>query len=132
MIHETETILVSKGWHKWQRSDMAAQMAMADVIVVNYGMHYKPPKDDHEGEYEEHMGSLYEQARAAPRRATTLAGGAVTRRGGGADSWTSGWWAARASSSAWPCSGRRRRSTRRRTASGSGGQRRRRARAARV
>ena len=35
IARETETVLVSKGWHKWKASDMEAQMALADVIVVN-------------------------------------------------------------------------------------------------
>lgn len=40
MIPETETIFVSKGWHKYKESDMAIQTQLADVIVVNYALHY--------------------------------------------------------------------------------------------
>ena len=29
-----------KGWHKYKHSDMEGQMALADVIVVNYALHY--------------------------------------------------------------------------------------------
>ena len=40
VVGETETFLVVKGWHKYKPSDMEGQMAMADVIVVNYALHY--------------------------------------------------------------------------------------------
>ena len=39
-VGQSRTLLVSKGWHKWKQSDMEGIMAIADVIIVNYGLHY--------------------------------------------------------------------------------------------
>jgi hypothetical protein len=40
-VAQSRTLLVCKGWHKWKESDMEGIMAIADVIVVNYGLHYQ-------------------------------------------------------------------------------------------
>lgn len=40
LVEETGTLLVSKGWHKWGRADMTPLLGFADVILVNYGLHY--------------------------------------------------------------------------------------------
>jgi hypothetical protein len=39
-ILETGTLFVQKGWHKWGEYDMAAVLRLADVVLVNYGLHY--------------------------------------------------------------------------------------------
>ena len=31
---------VTQGWHMWKESDMAGTLSIADVVVVNYGLHY--------------------------------------------------------------------------------------------
>jgi hypothetical protein len=38
--HERLLTPLSQGWHMWKESDMSATMELADVIVVNYGLHY--------------------------------------------------------------------------------------------
>ena len=52
LLEETGTLFVSKGWHHWKESDMKAQMALADVILVNYAMHYY---GQFQGDYNPHM-----------------------------------------------------------------------------
>ena len=37
---ETGTLFVRKGWHKWGRQDMEGVLRLADVVLVNYGLHY--------------------------------------------------------------------------------------------
>lgn len=56
-VAETRTTIFVKGWHKWQRSDMAGVMALADVVVVNYALHYA----GNTSEYEEHMPQMFQQ-----------------------------------------------------------------------
>ena len=56
-VPETKTSIWVKGWHKWQRSDMAGVGALADVIVVNYALHYA----GNVSEYEEHMPQMFQQ-----------------------------------------------------------------------
>ena len=34
-----------QGWHMWKESDMRATMELADVIIVNYGLHYQVRAD---------------------------------------------------------------------------------------
>ncbi len=40
LVPETNTLLVQKGWHKWERHDMDAVQRLSDVIIFNYGLHY--------------------------------------------------------------------------------------------
>ncbi len=64
MITNTATFVVPKGWHKYMRSDMAGILSMADVVVVNYGLHYHGPEGHPElkmQEYETEMRSLFGQ-----------------------------------------------------------------------
>jgi hypothetical protein len=39
---ETNTTFVQKGWGHFSVNDTAANTAVADVLVVNYGLHYNP------------------------------------------------------------------------------------------
>ena len=39
-VLQSGTLLVRKGWHMWKESDMEGIISFADVIVVNYGLHY--------------------------------------------------------------------------------------------
>lgn len=41
-VEQTSTLLMRKGWGKFVRSDALAQMAVADVLVVGYALHYLP------------------------------------------------------------------------------------------
>ena len=40
VVLETGTLFVRKGWHRWGRGDMEAVLSLADVVLVNYGLHY--------------------------------------------------------------------------------------------
>lgn len=64
IIHDTHTFVVPKGWHKYKPSDMAGSLTMADVVVVNYGLHYHGPAGHPEqkmAEYETEMRGLFAQ-----------------------------------------------------------------------
>ena len=41
LLPETQTLIVKKGWHEWGRADFEAMSDLADVIVLNYGIHYQ-------------------------------------------------------------------------------------------
>ncbi len=67
VIRDTNTLVLPKGWHKWKQSDMAAMMTVADVIVVNYALHYHGPPGQPEmrmAEYEAEMRGLFTQLEA--------------------------------------------------------------------
>jgi hypothetical protein len=67
VVRETGTLVLPKGWHKWKASDMAALMALADVIVVNYALHYHGPPGHPEQKmevYEQEMTGLFAQLEA--------------------------------------------------------------------
>lgn len=57
LLKKPETMFVSKGWHKWKETDMTAQMALADIIVVNYALHYF----GQEQEFLDHMDKMFAQ-----------------------------------------------------------------------
>ena len=64
IVHDTATFVVPKGWHKYKASDMAGSLTMADVVVVNYGLHYHDPPGQPERkleEYEAEMRRLFAQ-----------------------------------------------------------------------
>jgi len=64
VVHDTGTFVVPKGWHKYKASDTAGSLTMADVVVVNYGLHYHGPPGAPERkleEYEHEMRGLFEQ-----------------------------------------------------------------------
>ena len=64
IVAETGTFVVPKGWHKYQRSDLAGTLSMADVVVVNYGLHYHDPPGQKGGKmavYEAEMRALFRQ-----------------------------------------------------------------------
>ena len=67
-VAETRTTLWAKGWHKWQRSDMAGTQAIADVIVVNYALHYGGNLSEYEEHMPQMMAQLSEWVSAAPGR----------------------------------------------------------------
>ena len=112
VLQETGTMLLTKGWGQYRPVDMAAQLEMVDVIVVNYALHYF----DHQDRYLEHMEQLLKQAR---RRVVGPWRPPLPSRGGGGsgpsggmsaarrDSWRSG----RRSRGSSRCGGRRPQST---------------------
>jgi len=53
VVPETGTIVGFKGWHKFKAGDAAAWLAMADVVIVNYALHYH-----NKTEYAEDMAGL--------------------------------------------------------------------------
>ena len=62
VIPETGTLVVPKGWHKFKASDAAGYLSLADVVVVNYGLHYHGPEGHPEltmSEYEAEMRKLF-------------------------------------------------------------------------
>ena len=64
VVRDTGTLVVPKGWHKYKASDMAAVLSLADVVVVNYALHYHGPLDHPErvmDEYEQEMHALFLQ-----------------------------------------------------------------------
>ncbi len=70
VVTDTGTLVLPKGWHKYKASDMAAMMSLADVIVVNYALHYHGPPGKPEekwSEYEAEMGALFAQLEAFGR-----------------------------------------------------------------
>ena len=69
---EPDLLLVRKGWGTWKATDMAAQMRLADVIVVNYGLHYLGERLP---AYESDMRALFQQLQrhaARPGRASVF------------------------------------------------------------
>lgn len=70
VVLDTNTMLVPKGWHKWKRTDMAAILSLADVVVVNYGLHYHGPPGHPElklSDYHAQMEGLFAQLEAFGR-----------------------------------------------------------------
>ena len=68
VVLETNTFLIPKGWHKYKRSDAAGFLALSDVVVVNYGLHYhapsgQPPEAKYPI-YEAAMGAMFDQLAA--------------------------------------------------------------------
>lgn len=69
VVLETETMIVTKGWHRYLRSDMGGILTLADVIVVNYGLHYRAPTDEAMlSDYEEAMTHMFRQLEAWARQ----------------------------------------------------------------
>ena len=71
VVRSTGTLVLPKGWHKWKQSDMAALMSIADVIVVNYALHYhgEPGKPETKlPQYEGEMSGLFAQLEAFGRQ----------------------------------------------------------------
>ena len=60
IVHGSGTLIVPKGWHKWKESDMAGLMQLADIIIVNYGLHYQ----NNMSEYQEAMPQMLAQLEA--------------------------------------------------------------------
>ena len=64
VVRSTGTLVVPKGWHKYKASDMAAVLSLADVVIVNYALHYHGPPDHPErmlDDYEQEMHALFLQ-----------------------------------------------------------------------
>ena len=55
---ETNTTLCLRGWHKFKASDMDANLALADVLLVNYALHYSNME-----EYQADMRHMLEKMR---------------------------------------------------------------------
>jgi hypothetical protein len=68
LLPRTGTILARKGASAYNHTDMAAQLALADVLVLNYGLHYPFVTDAHKTEYAADMGALMAQAQRAASR----------------------------------------------------------------
>ena len=71
VVRSSGTLVLPKGWHKWKQSDMAALMSIADVIVVNYALHYhgEPGKPETKlPQYEAEMSGLFAQLEAFDRQ----------------------------------------------------------------
>lgn len=63
VVVETGTLFVRKGWHKWGREDMERVLLFADVIIINFGLHYIMKDGDQVGaEYRDAMTDMMRQA----------------------------------------------------------------------
>jgi hypothetical protein len=58
-VEESNSIIAHKGWAKPSRTDTEALLSIADVVVINYGLHYH-----NMSEYAEDMDALLSQMRA--------------------------------------------------------------------
>lgn len=65
---ETNTTLCLRGWHKFKASDTDANLALADVLLVNYALHYS-----NMGEYQTDMSALMAKMRDFNQRKRKLA-----------------------------------------------------------
>ena len=69
-VRSTGTIVAPKGWHKYKASDLAAVLSLADVVVVNYALHYHGPPGQPErrfDEYAQEMHAMFVQLEAFAR-----------------------------------------------------------------
>lgn len=55
-VVETDSIIAHKGWAKSSHTDTAAFLSLADIVVVNYGLHYNQME-----EYLDAMDQLFKQ-----------------------------------------------------------------------
>jgi hypothetical protein len=55
-VVETDSIITMKGWAKCSQTDTAAFLSLADIVVVNYGLHYNSMD-----EYRPVMDQLFKQ-----------------------------------------------------------------------
>ena len=70
VVASTATLVVPKGWHRYKPSDMVAILSLADVVIVNYALHYHGPPGHPErmlDEYEQEMHALFLQLDAFAR-----------------------------------------------------------------
>jgi hypothetical protein len=65
LLPATGTILAVKYASAYYRPDMATQLELADVLVVNYGLHYAFITDEQKAEYTADMTAFMAQAEAA-------------------------------------------------------------------
>ena len=68
LLPRTGTILARKGASAYNHTDMASQLALADVLIVNYGLHYAFITDAQKAEYAADMGVLMAQVQAAAKQ----------------------------------------------------------------
>lgn len=61
---DTNTTLIQKGWHHYNRTDFTSILSLSDVVLVNYALHYHDML-----EYEEKMKEMFQQLNEWPGQA---------------------------------------------------------------
>ena len=68
LLPHSGTVIARKGASAYNYTDMASQLTVADVVVVNYGLHYAFVSDAQKTEYAADMGALMAQVQAAAQQ----------------------------------------------------------------
>jgi len=63
-VSRTETLIVRRSSHHFTRDEAGALTSLADVLVVNYGLHYDLVNDEQRSFYATHMRLLFGHLRA--------------------------------------------------------------------